>query len=129
VGYGFEEELGALGGVDAVVKVAASCVFGLGNARAAAAVVGDAGGPDFLILDGGEKGSVEKVIGRRCVGDFGCEMGLQIMMNDERVQRSFFQWIGVVFVMDEEYFPSSVEYQGFSPSVGVRWGELRDGFR
>ena len=34
VGDGFEEELGALGGVDAIVEVAAACVLRFGDARA-----------------------------------------------------------------------------------------------
>jgi hypothetical protein len=122
VGDSFEEELGAFGGVDAVVEISSACVFGFGDAGAAAAVVGDAGGPDLLIADGGKKRSVDKVIGRRCVGDFGFEMGLQIMMSNKSVQRGLFEWIGVVFVMDEECFPSSVEYQGFRPSRGMDVG-------
>ncbi len=50
---GFEEKLRALGGVNAVVEIAAARVFRLGHARAAAAKVGNARGPDFLVADGG----------------------------------------------------------------------------
>jgi len=42
MGDGFEEEFGALGGVDAVVEIAASGIFGFGDARSSAVVVGDA---------------------------------------------------------------------------------------
>src|ERR1035441_6494982 len=44
---GLEEELGALGLVDAIVEAFSSGGFRLGHAGGAAAVIGDAGGPDL----------------------------------------------------------------------------------
>ena len=61
--YSFEEELGAVGGVDAVVEVPAASVFGFGDAGAATAVIGDAGGPDLLAADWREEWRVKEVIG------------------------------------------------------------------
>ena len=116
VGDGFEEELGALGGVDAVVEVAAAGVFGFFHAGAAAAVVGDAGGPDFLVADGREERR-EEVIGG-CGGvDGGGEVSVKIVEGDERVERGFVEGVGVVFVLDEESFSGAVEDHGFRPSA------------
>ncbi len=109
VSDGFEEELGAFGGVDTVVEVAASCVFGFGDAGAATAVVGDSGGPDLLIADGRQERCVQKVIGGWGVVDGGSQVSVKIGPRDERVQGGFFEWVGVVFVMDEEGFCCAVE--------------------
>ncbi len=120
---GFEEELGALGGVDAVVEVAASCVFGLGDARSAAAVVGDAGGPDLLIADGREERNVQEVVGRWSGVDGGSEVSVKVGMGDESVQRDLLERVGVVFVLDEEGFSGAVEDHGFRPFLQewMRW--------
>jgi len=82
VGDSFEEELGALGGVDAVVEVAATSVFGFGDAGAAAVVVGDTGGPDLLVADGGEEGDMQEVIGGRGAGDALAQSG-RVVLHDK----------------------------------------------
>ena len=81
-GGGLEEELWALGGVDAVVKIATAGVFGFLHARAAAAVVGDAGGPDFLVVNGRED-AIE--LGRFGGGDCGSESGFEVVVGEELV--------------------------------------------
>ena len=121
VGDGFEEELGALGGVNPIIEVAAAGVFGFGDARAAAAVIGDAGGPDLLVADRGEERYVEEVIGWwRGVDDFG-EMSVKIVVGDERIKGSFFERISMFFVLDEEGFGGAVEDQGFRPFLKDEW--------
>jgi len=49
---GFEEKLRPLGIIDPIVKVAASRRLRLLDARFPAAIVGNSGGPYFLIADG-----------------------------------------------------------------------------
>src|SRR5579863_2966409 len=48
-GRRFEEEFRAFGGIDAIVEVAATCVFRFFHACAATAIVGDAGSPHLLM--------------------------------------------------------------------------------
>jgi hypothetical protein len=117
MGDGFEEEFGALGGVDAIVEVAAAGIFGFGDAGAAAVVVGDTGGPDLLVADGSKQRRVEEMIGRRSVNDLGFEMSEKIVVGHESVERGLFEWVRVIFVMDEESFGGAVEYQGVGPSL------------
>jgi hypothetical protein len=115
VGYGFEEELRAFGGVDAIVEVAASRIFGFSDTSTAAAVVRDARGPHLLIANGGEELRVKEMIGGWGGVDGGSEVSVKIGMSDERVQRALFERISVVFVFDEEGFGGAVEDQGFRP--------------
>ena len=121
VTYGFEEELGAFGSVDAVVEVAASGVFGFGDAGAAAAVVGYAGGPDLLIADGGEERGVEEMISRWSAVDRVGEVSVKIVVGDEGVKGALFERISVVFMLDEEGFGGAVEDQGFRPFLKEEW--------
>ncbi len=53
VGGGLEEQFGAVGGVDEVVEVAA--LFGFLLAGDLRPNVRDAGGPDFMVVDGGKQ--------------------------------------------------------------------------
>ncbi len=104
VGYGFEEELGAFGGVDAVVEVSAACVLGFGDAGAAAAVVGDAGGPDLLIFDGSEEFLVNRFIARSGLRGLGPEVGVEIVVGDECVEGGFGEAVGFAVLLDEDCF-------------------------
>jgi hypothetical protein len=54
------------------------------------------------------------VIGGWSVGDCGLKVEQKIMMSDESVQRGLFQRVGVVLVMDEERFLSTIEDQDFN---------------
>ena len=61
---GLEEDLGAVGVIDAVVERAAAGDLRLLHARVAAAQIRDARGPDFLVLDGRE----QELLGKHGMG-------------------------------------------------------------
>ena len=42
-------------------------------------------------------------------------MSMKIVMDDKSVQRGLFEWIGVVFLMDEECLGGAIDNQGFRP--------------
>ena len=60
---------------------------------------------------------MQKVIGGWGVVDGGSQVSVKIGLRDERVQRGLFEWVRMVFVMDEEGFGGAVEDQGFQPSL------------